>query len=173
MEQRVRFGVCVSCGRSVGIHQSSCPYCAEWVYLPRWFRWGRACLCAGVLICSAWILVRDAAMLFEQFTAFHGLPAYLSVAGVVVLFFPESFERAVIVSLREHLRCVCRDIGVAAILLMVGLACGWVWASDATAYERAASGLLLGGSVLGALAYGVSLPRIAGPFCMACAWLLA
>lgn len=172
MEQRVRFGVCVSCGRSVGIRQTSCPYCAEWVYLPRWFRWGRACLCAGVLIGSAWILVRDAAPFFAQLAAFHGLPAYLSVAGVVTLFFPESFEREVIVSLRERIRSMCRDIAVAAILLMAGLACGWFWASDATGYEYAAGGLLLVGSVFGARAYGVSLARIAGPVCMACAWLL-
>lgn len=174
MEQRVRFGVCVSCGRSVGIRQTSCPYCAEWVYLPRWFRWGRAVVCAGVLLLALWVLLRDPELFMASIAVFRGFPAYLVAAGALALFFPEPFEREVIVSLREQIRCVLRALGLSLLLLLAGLAGGWLWTQpDATGHECALSFLLLAGSVLGALAYGVSLARFVGLVCIVSAWLLA
>jgi hypothetical protein len=126
-------GVCVSCGRESGRYYSSCPYCGEEVWQPRWRRAGQGALLAlpPLLLALLATLTRpDLGGFAQAARSVHPALGFFFAAGIGLLLLPPPDHDIVISSRAEGFRWQARALlggwlmGLSAAACVVCLTCG-------------------------------------------------
>lgn len=104
MRNSLKNGVCVSCERHAGRHASSCPYCGEQVWRPRWWLAGRWCslfLPPVLLACLTGLARPDWLTVIRRFQNASPSCALLFAVGLGLLLLPPQDHEFVISSVSE------------------------------------------------------------------------